>query len=250
MRSAIFWMSLPFVLPQALRVRRTAPRFAAAGGATAGVIGGGDDVELLAIGDSIIAGVGASELAQALVGQTAIALSELDEVRVRWQAHGRVGVTTTSFLREHIDRVPESDPDYIVVSLGVNDVTSLTTVRQWRRNLRALFRELRARYPDALIAFAGVPPLGGFPLLPQPLRAVVGLRGRILDDAARDLIEDYDHIIHVPVEFNTLPQKFSADGFHPSESGYREYGQAMARAIMQAVLPVSGTGPDSARSSV
>ena len=88
MRSALFWSSLPFLLPQALYVRQTAPRFAPAAGPTSGAVGEGTQRTLLAIGDSIVAGVGASELPKAMVGQTASALATSLECRVNWQALG------------------------------------------------------------------------------------------------------------------------------------------------------------------
>jgi hypothetical protein len=47
---------LPFVARQGLRLRRCAPRFAAAAGTPHGRTGQGDPLRLLAIGDSIIAG--------------------------------------------------------------------------------------------------------------------------------------------------------------------------------------------------
>jgi lysophospholipase L1-like esterase len=71
----IFWIVFPFLVPQALYVRKTAPRFAPAHGPAEGSVGEGEQTRLLAIGDSIIAGVGASAFSKALVGQTASALA-------------------------------------------------------------------------------------------------------------------------------------------------------------------------------
>ena len=56
MRNVVFWGSLPFLAPQALYVRRTAPRFAEASGPSKGAIGAGPGKRLVAIGDSIVAG--------------------------------------------------------------------------------------------------------------------------------------------------------------------------------------------------
>ena len=67
LQSLMFWLSVPLLLPQALYVRKTAPRFAAAEGPSSGASGTGNTVRLLAIGDSIIAGVGATTLANALL---------------------------------------------------------------------------------------------------------------------------------------------------------------------------------------
>ena len=104
LKNLLFWAALPFLVPQALYVRRTAPRFAPAGGPTTGSTGDGDDARLLAIGDSIIAGVGASELPKALVGQTARSLATTKGCRVSWQALGVSGYDSAKTL-EHL--IPE-----------------------------------------------------------------------------------------------------------------------------------------------
>lgn len=219
------------LLPQALYVRQTAPRFADAGGARDGVAGSGVERRLVAVGDSIIAGVGASVLERALVGRTAAALAAALECRIRWTAHGHTGATSSRLIDEHLPGVDARGADMILLSIGVNDVTSLTTLDRWRSNLNGLFDRLEAAADDAVIAFAGVPPLGGFPLLPQPLRAVLGARAGALDLAAREVIADRPRVIHVPVDFDTSPDKFAADGYHPSEESYVTFGQVMADAI-------------------
>ncbi|MEO1202900.1 MAG: SGNH/GDSL hydrolase family protein [Pseudomonadota bacterium] len=249
MKSMLFWMTLPVMLPQAVALRRSAPRFASAAGPTEGSVGSGRDVRLLAIGDSIVAGVGARLLSRALVGQTALALAERGDVRVQWQAIGKSGMTAGRFIETRLDRLPRQAPDYVIVSLGVNDVTSLSTVTRWRRNLCTLFETLADRYPGTLVAFAGMPPLSGFPLLPQPLRAWVGMRGRIFDRASAEVAGDYDFVEHVPLEFDTDPAAFADDGFHPNEDSYAIYGSEMAAAISRFRPPISGTGLDSSLSS-
>ena len=232
MRSLLFWSALPFLLPQALYVRQTAPRFDGAPGPTHGTVGAGETLRLLAIGDSIIAGVGASELSKALVGQTAASLSGQLSRQVGWRAHGYSGVNSTKLLRQHLASIEDLGAEVIIMSIGINDVTSMTTLPRWRANLTALFDTLLAENESAVIAFAGLPPLHGFPLLPQPLRSVLGLRARHFDQAAKDVIDRYPQVVHVPVDFETTPDKFAADGYHPNESSYVTFGEGMAEKIV------------------
>ena len=108
MRNVVFWGLLPFLAPQALYVRRTAPRFAAADGPATGSAGTGESRRLIAIGDSIIAGVGAGKLGDALVGQTARSLAERLDSRIHWQAVGAVGYNTRKVLDRQERRVLEA----------------------------------------------------------------------------------------------------------------------------------------------
>ncbi len=232
LRRVVFWGSIPFLIPQALYVRRTAPRFAGASGPSQGVTGEGQPLRLRAVGDSIIAGVGASEHSRALTGRTAEVLSRALDRSVDWSAHGRIGARSSDLLADLIGRMSPDPADVVLVSVGVNDVTGLRTTTTWVRNLTTIIERLREHSPEAVIALAGLPPLSIFPLLPQPLRAVIGLRGRMLDQAAREVVAMYDGVVHVPIHFEIAPEKFAADGFHPSEESYVDFAAAVADAVL------------------
>jgi len=237
-RSAVFWSLLPLVAVQGLRLRRRAPRLAAAAGESSGRVGSGRSLRLLAIGDSIVAGVGAATLDRALIGCTARALAETMGVAIEWEACGRSGATAPEVLSELVPLIDPRPADAIVLSVGVNDVAGLSTVRAWRSHLLALVAALQEHSPGAVIVVAGLPPLRSFPLIPEPLRRLVGLRGDSLDAASREALRGRAGIFHVNVPFNLHEGSFCADGFHPSESSYAEFGQAMA-ACIAAHLPAA-----------
>ena len=240
MKSLLFWLVFPLLLPQALFVRRTAPRHPPAGGPAEGSVGTGESVRLLAIGDSIVAGVGASTLATALVGQTAAAIAEARSSAVAWQAIGVSGYDSAKIIDRLLPKLPSTQADYTVLSVGVNDVTGLTTLPTWRSNLGRILVALQNHSPEAVIAIAGIPPLGEFPLLPQPLRAAFGLRARQFDSAARELAAGYPGVVYVPVDFEPDPHKFAPDGYHPSEEGYTEFGREVASGLLAAGNPATG----------
>jgi len=228
-----FWVSFPFVLFQALRVRRSAPRFKAPAGPHYGSIVGHGRVRLLAVGDSIIAGVGAATLDRALVGQTAEAVARALGVGVDWKCVGSIGATTDKISHQLVPRLPVEAADFTVLSTGVNDITSLVTLARWRNSLDALLTSLRHHSPDAIIAVAGIPPLGVFPLLPQPLRALFGIRGRSFDRVARSVVAGHGRVVYVSLDFTPGSHSFSSDGFHPSEESYIYFGGAIASALLQ-----------------
>jgi lysophospholipase L1-like esterase len=230
-RSLVFWLLLPFVAVQALRLRRSAPRLQAAAGDTRGRAGTGKALRLLAIGDSIIAGVGAATLDRALVGRTAESLAILRGRTVEWEAHGISGANARQILADLVPVLGPLPADAMIVSVGVNDVTSPSTIRAWKRHLLALVTALRAHSPNAVIVVAGIPPLRVFPLIPEPLRSLIGFRGETLDRVMRDLLQEHAGVLHTPVVFDIRSGSFCADGFHPSEQSYIEFGEAMAARI-------------------
>ena len=232
LKSLLFWIVFPLLIPQALYVRRTAPRFEPARGAAAGSVGDGEQVRLLAIGDSIIAGVGASDFSKALVGQTAMALATSRRCCVSWQALGVSGYDSGEVLEQLVPTLPGMHFDFIIVSVGVNDITGLTPIRKWYRNLSVLLDKLEAHSPDAMIAVTGIPPLHGFPLLPQPLRATLGLRARSFDEVAREVTGRRKNSRHIPVDFEPDTHRFALDGYHPSEDSYCEFGRHIADELL------------------
>ena len=64
----------------------------------------------------------------------------------------------------------------------------------------------------------------------------MGKRGQTFDKLARDQIHRFPGMVHVPVDFELDPGFFAADGFHPSERGYVEFGRGMAQALNKANL--------------
>lgn len=238
-----FWAALPFVLPQALAVRHTARRFAGADGPSEGLVPAAltsgstpaRRVRLLGIGDSIVAGVGASSTEKAFVGQTARALSELFTASVHWQALGKSGYNVDQVLRGLMPLLHKQNAqafDVIIMSVGVNDVTSMTTTRTFRRALTLLLEALHEHSPNAVILLCGLPPMRKFPLLPEPLRAVMGLRAEILDRTANRVIQRLPFAIHAQLNFDPMPSQFCEDGYHPNEASYAELGAYMAEWIV------------------
>ena len=228
--SLIFWSVIPWLVPQALWVRQRAPRLAGAQGAQEGRVGSGEALSFLAIGDSIIAGVGAESHQTSIVGQTAKALSARLNRAVHWQAIGLKGADTQIVLDQLLPQLPKQSADFILISVGVNDTTGLHSGFRWRYNLHRLLSLLRQHSPQAKIALTGLPPMGEFPLLPQPLRSVLGLRAKTLDHIAIEVLAD-NAALHVPVVMDADPLNFCGDGFHPSEHGYRQFGQTIADAL-------------------
>jgi lysophospholipase L1-like esterase len=251
-QSLRFWSTLPWVLPQALRVRKTAPRFAGAGGVDFGIalVDGsqadqnlvadtpdrhdfaanvGAEKRLLIFGDSVVAGVGASSHTLGLGGQCASAMAIALAQNIAWQAVGQIGIESTQLEARLWPKVPKDQRwDWVLISVGVNDITALTRRVRFYKALTKLLQQIRVRAPDAVVLFCGLPPVHGFPLLPKPLRTVFGMRARMLNQLLQKLARAHAHVLYLPVKFETHPEAFAADGFHPSEASYARFGKAAA----------------------
>jgi lysophospholipase L1-like esterase len=231
------------VIPQAMLFRRNAPRFSPAAGEPRGVVGVGRPVRLLGIGDSVIAGVGAESMDQAIVARTAAALALRIPALVSWETVGKIGPRTDRVSRQLIPTLAPTPYDFMVLSCGVNDAMALMTRRRWRASLVRVLDALVAHSPQAIIGMVGMPPMGKFSLLPQPMRAVFGMRAASFDEMLRETLAAYPRAVHLPISFSTAPDQIAPDGFHPSASSHGRLGEAMATALFARHQQLSPTTP-------
>lgn len=221
--------------------RRNAPRFAPAAGEPRGVCGVGPAVRLLGIGDSVIAGVGAETFDQSLVARAAANLAVRVPAFVSWEAVGKIGPRTERVVRQLIPGLTPAPYDFIVLSCGVNDAMALMTRRRWRSWLVQALDALGEHSPQAIIGVLGMPPMHKFSLLPQPMRAVFGMRAASFDQLLRETLTAYPRAVHLPIAFSNAPGQIAPDGFHPSATSHAMLGEAMADALLERQRQLSPT---------
>ena len=230
---AAFWLLLPLVTPQGIWIWARAPRFAPAAGPAEGVVGSGKRLRLLAIGDSIVAGVGVATLSGAMPGRFARALAERLDREVHWVARGVSGLDAAEVRQRLVPALRERDFDCVFLSVGVNDVTGIRRTRAWTRDLIGLVGDLRENSPQALIVVCGLPPLYGFPLLPQPLRFVFGMRARTFDGLAQAALAGLPGVLFAPNRFEPRREFFAADGYHPSSESCGMWARVVAESVAE-----------------
>ncbi len=223
----------PLLYAQGLYTRSKISRLPEARGPRKGrVMGSSNVLRVLLLGESTVAGVGAADHNEGLAGQTAVAVNGVTGATVDWRVHAANGLTAAG-LRASLKELPaDIRADLIVIGLGVNDVFRMQGPVQWEKDLRALIDEVRERCGFAPVMLSAMPPIGHFPGLPQPLRSVLGLRARLLDDATEKLADKMAGVYFVPLQFDPDPSLFSSDGIHPSTKTYALWGQAIAHAAL------------------
>lgn len=211
-----FWLLLPVAAVQGLWLRRTAARLPGATGTRHGWFGQGNDLWLMAIGDSIIDGVGVERIEESFAVQFASALADRSGKRVHWRLDGQSGRSIEDMLSVLEGFADPPQADIVLVSIGVNDVTGLSSMAAWRRNFDRMLVRLRELWPAARLLIAGLPAMDRFPLPPQPLRYCLGIRAAALDAEAALLVGKHPNAVHVPTRIDPRIHAFCDDGFHPS----------------------------------
>ena len=236
MSLALKLMLSPLLIAQAVGTRKRAPVLPEAAGPREGRVGaGGAALRLLITGDSSAAGVGVAHQDEAFTGHFIRALHKRSGRRLRWRLLARSGLTTRQ-VHEMLCADPPPAADVAVVLTGVNDVIDLIPPRRAIEHRAALADWLLADRRARHVVFAALPPINQFPLLPQPLRRVMGDDARRHNDAMARWATTRSDVHHVPVELQLSPGAMASDGFHPGEPIYRACGEALARFIAERIM--------------
>ena len=205
-----------------------------AAGPKNGVVGSGSDpANLLVIGESTVAGLGARTHDLALAGQFAQRLSEHLKRRIQWQVIGKNGVTARRVIDELLPHISAHDFDYILLGIGGNDVLTLSSPRKWREDMIELLSLLRGRFPNAIIFITNCPMVVMSTTIPEPSRSLLWQLSRLHDENIREFTRDLDRVCYYPQPVGVKLDGFFADGVHPSEQGYAEWAAAMVRYFIE-----------------
>ena len=201
----------------------------------------GDPLDLLLLGDSVAAGLGADLPQETLGGRLAKRLAKATRRTVRLRTEARVGSESSMLAEQLAGLEPAYRPDVAVIVVGGNDVTHRVPVAESVRHLEAAIQELRAR--GAAVVVGTCPDLGALRPVPQPLRALGSRASRQLARAQETTaVRNGAHAVslaHVvgPFFITNPDEMFSLDRFHPSALGYRRTADALLPALVAALTP-------------
>lgn len=198
----------------------------------------GAPLELLLLGDSLAAGLGAERRKQTLGARVAKGAAKRLRRPVRLHTAAIVG-SESSDLAGQIDALPQAyRPDVAVIVVGGNDVTHRIPVATSVRHLEEAIARLRGR--GARVIVGTCPDLGTLRPVPQPLRRLVSSLSRRLGDAQAEASRragadpvDLRRAVG-PMFFDDPEAMFSLDRFHPSALGYRRTAEALLPAVCAA----------------
>ena len=217
----------PILLTQGFKVRRNIVRLPEAKGQREGKAGDGETLKLMILGDSAAAGVGVDQQKDALSGQLAHILSQ--RYSLSWKLLAKTGETTHS-VQHLLSNTGNEEFDVIVISLGVNDVTSGKSCRTFVSQTGELIARLEEMFSPKQIVFTGLPPMGHFPALPNPLRWYLGRQSQQFDRALKETVTalGWDYFSQ---DMTPEPHLIARDGFHPGAPVYKLWAQGVAQLI-------------------
>lgn len=196
---------------------------------------GGEPVDLLLLGDSLAAGLGATHRKETLGGRLAKGAARRTGRPVRLRTAAVVGSESPDLV-DQLRRLPSHyRPHVAVIVVGGNDVTHRLPVATSIGHLEATIAALRERGAEVVVGTC--PDLGALRPVPQPLRGIVSRLSRRLAAAQAATARETGAVAvdlrrTVGPLFSDDPERmFSLDRFHPSALGYRRTAEALLPAV-------------------
>jgi lysophospholipase L1-like esterase len=199
----------------------------------------GDPLQLLLLGDSIAAGLGAERRKDTLGARLARGLAKELHRSVDLRTAAVVGSESSALARQ-LDGLPSSyRPDVAVIVVGGNDVTHRVPVSESVEHLEKAIARLRSR--GAVVVVGTCPDLGALREVPQPLRSLGSRMSRQLAFAqTQAAVRGGAHAVALarivgPFFITNPDEMFSLDRFHPSALGYKRTAKALVPSVLTAL---------------
>ena len=200
----------------------------------------GNRVELLIVGDSIAAGLGAETPEGTLGARLAKRLAKDAKRAVRLRTIAEVGAESPMLPGQLATLPDDYRPTVAVILVGGNDVIHRVPVAESVRHLVETIGALRER--GAYVVVGTCPDLGALKAVPQPLRSLISRWSRRLADAQAEAAHaagaDVVRMAALVGPFFVAQpdEMFSIDQFHPSAAGYKRTAKALLPAVRRGLL--------------
>lgn len=196
-------------------------------------VGSGPLLTYVILGDSTSISQG-GDYAQGYAVQSALHLAQ--KHTVTYQNFGVSGARVHDVLHEQLPKALTAKPDVVLVGIGANDVTHLTSLKAIELDMDSLIDQLRAVNPNVRIIITGAPQMGSVPRFPQPAKWLAKQRtaqvNTVLDQVARHKKIMFARIADKTGKtFEQNPQLFAQDKFHPTTEGYALWTQVITEAL-------------------
>lgn len=240
------YLLAPIYLYQAHQIKRTAISLPEPNGERIGtttVQSAGQSLKLMIIGDSAGAGVGVAHQDDAALGRIIHHLSahiaDFSFGTIEWQLHATTGHTSLDILK-NLQNINDTAIDYVIISVGVNDVVKKTSEAAWRQAITSMVQMIDAKFGARQVYFLSLPPMQLMPSLPYPLNHFLGYQAKRLDRLLYQSCEMLPKATYLADEFDKAAldshQMFAKDGFHPSAITYDIWSRTIAQAIYQDLM--------------
>ena len=220
---------LPILKWQGKIVRQKALKLPEAFGERFGVTGKGKVIKILFVGDSSACGVGVKNIEQSLSGHLIQNLKQ--KYKCHWKIIAKSGLKTDNLtdliLLEKVKKF-----SIAVISVGMNDITSRSSLNKWDENLQKLENALSKKFSINYYIYSGMPPVHKLNIVPNPLKTILAIKALLFDKFIKIKCSKFKKYKYINInKLSSGKNMIAIDGFHPSESFYKIWSVEIVKRI-------------------
>jgi len=225
---------IPFLVYQAKQVRKTSPKLPSQSSLL--TLGQGKN-HILLLGESTVAGVGASTPAHTLAGNFYRLLGESFQIETIGKKGLRVKDALSLYLQHRKNQVPNSKG--VILFLGANDCFLLTSPSEFKKEVEALIHQIQINTSAPWIYLAAIPPVHLFPAFSKKMQSFLQVQRNYLQEELEKIASNHPKVIYQEIPMDLQPEFFSADGVHPSDLGYQKIAELAFEKLNPKTVKVS-----------
>lgn len=206
---------LPYLFYEAKKIRSKRPNLPSH--STFLTLGNGEN-RILLLGESTVAGVGASSAQQTLAANFHHFFGESYQIETIGKKGLQVKNAFSLYKQHH--HSPSAPFCGILLYLGANDCFLLTPPQQFRQQLIKLIQQLETATETSWIYLASIPPVHLFPAFSERMRSFLQTQREYLQLEMEQVAANNSRVIFHQISLNLESDFFSGDGIHPSDAGY------------------------------
>ena len=177
---------------------------------------GSGEVKYVALGDSLSAGVGSSNVNDTFVYQYALNLpkkyQKVDLLNLAYP-----GSTTADVVSNQLSLAVEENPDYVTLLIGTNDIHNRVSVGDFKDRYQFIINELLTK-TDSKIVILTIPYLGSSKIVYPPFNFLLDFKIKQFNKIILDISQN--ERIKIVDLYKEKQMIYSPDLFHPSGAGY------------------------------
>ena len=211
---------LPFLVYQAKKVRKSSPKLPAQSPLL--TLGQGEKHVLL-LGESTVAGVGASSATTTLAGNFSRIFGDSYQIETIGKKGLRVKEAFSLYLKQKNSESKKSEG--VILFLGANDCFLLTSPQVFKIELDSLIQQIQVATGAEWIYLAAIPPVHLFPAFSKQMKSFLYRQRNYLLHEMEAIAARKPQVIFHQIPMDLQPEFFSADGVHPSDLGYQKIAE-------------------------
>jgi len=207
---------LPYLVYEASKVKKSAPTLLAI---SERLVLKGKTSEILLIGESTAAGVGATSTNFTLAGHI-FNLFKGECTISNFAKNGIRIAETLPLFEAELAKISKSK-EGIFIFLGANDCFQLTSPKSFAKSLAGLIERLEQLFQPNWIYLADIPPVQLFPAFSPLMQSYLHRQREFLRNEMKSISANRNNLIFEEIKLKLEKNFFAADGIHPSDLGYQ-----------------------------